>query len=158
MEITTRTKIIVAVVGMAACFGLGYYLTPTKTVTKTEVKEVIRIVEKAHTDQKNDTTIIEVETRYPDGTVKIERKTVDKNHIVVDVDKVTTNEKETVVVKTVERLGPDWTISGLASVNVAERRIGAYGLHVQRKILGPIVAGAFGMSDGAVGVSVGLTF
>jgi uncharacterized protein YqgV (UPF0045/DUF77 family) len=159
MEISTKTKVIAAAVALGLAFGLGYYVTPTKTTIKTEIKEVIKEVEKKHTDQQNDVVTVEVETRYPDGTVKIERKIVDKGHIVIDDTRKKDQTTDTSTTTVVERGQASWNIAALTNVDLSDRKFGTkYGLHVQRRIIGPVQVGAFGMTDGTGGVSIGISF
>lgn len=163
----TRTKIIIAAVALIGAFGAGWYLTPTKVVTKTEIKEVIKEVvkEKESTtkDKKNDKVVIVVETVYPDGRRVKETKIVDKGSVTVNIDKDKSSETdkstETKTEKTVERAAPSLAVSVLAAKDVTNLSAPpAFGASVTKRILGPFTVGGFGLSNGTAGVSVGVLF
>ncbi len=52
---------------------------------------------------------------------------------------------------------PDWRVGGLIGMDLTH---GApvYGLQIERRIIGPLHVGAWGLASGAAGVSVGITF
>ena len=52
---------------------------------------------------------------------------------------------------------PDWRVGVMIGVDLSSPGP-AYGLQVERRILGPIHVGAWGMSTGAVGIGVSVTF
>lgn len=136
-------------------FAAGRFMTPTKVEKVEVVKEVVKWKERQSEDK--DKVIIEVETVYPDGTRKIERKIVDKGKLRIDVEGESEKEKENTVV--VENKKPDWMVSGLAGVGLKEKGLnGVYGAHVQRRVIGPVHVGGFGMTNGSGGLSVGISF
>lgn len=61
----------------------------------------------------------------------------------------------------------DWMVAALVGTNVARLELQplapylkpvVLGVHVQRRILGPVHVGAYGLSDGSVGGSLGVAF
>lgn len=50
---------------------------------------------------------------------------------------------------------PDWRVSGLVGLS---RQDLVYGASIERRVLGPVHAGVWGLSSGAVGLSVGFDF
>lgn len=78
----------------------------------------------------------------PDGTK--EKETTTKRTDETDKSKSTTVE--------VKGKLPDWRVSGLYTSKQE------YGLHVERRILGTISAGAFGLNNGSYGLSIGMEF
>lgn len=155
--------------GLALIVGsglVGYYLTPTKTVTKIEIKEVIKEVEKKTTESEkkknNDKIVIIVETILPDGTRRKETKIVDKGTITIDTttnsDTTKDTDKETKSEKTVERTSPV-VIYGIGSVNMTNFAAGPdYGLGVQKQLLGPFWFGGQFQKSGTAGVTFGIGF
>lgn len=163
----TKTKIAVALVALIGAFGAGWYMTPTKTVIKTETKIVEKIVEKEKESvdktKKNDKVVIVVETVYPDGRRVKETKIVDKGSIVVNIDKERDSTKdsttETTTEKTVERAQASLSVSALAAKDVTNLTgAPAFGAYVSKRVLGPFTVGAFGLSSGTIGVSLGVLF
>jgi hypothetical protein len=98
---------------------------------------VQRDVERTDTGQATATATRQVETRveYRDREVVKEKR--------VDAPK-------------------DWAVSLLVGTRVALKPLGlgtvAYGARVERRIIGPVSAGVWGLSDGECGVSVGVSF
>jgi hypothetical protein len=142
------TKLILALI---ACFllglGVGYFSLPQKVVTQVEVKEkIVTVTEKVKAD--NVVTVYR-EIQRPDGTKEIRSRTFDKS---VSTEAETKDDSKSVSeTKTVERKQPDWKVAGLATTT-------GYGASIERRILGPIFLGAFGLSSGMAGISVGLLF
>jgi 7-cyano-7-deazaguanine synthase in queuosine biosynthesis len=137
---SVKTTVFIAALLILVGYAFGRYGQPARVETK--VVTVIQKVEVTH----HDTTT--TETDSPDGTKTI--TTVDKS-----VDSTTTNsstKSDTVV---------DGRNQWVASVKFAPQnpQIGYfYGAEVQRRILGPILAGAFVNTDRRVGLSVSLEF
>lgn len=139
-----RNVAIVGLLLLVVGYGTGRYLQPAKIQIKKE--EVIKEVEVI----KKDIRIVEREITRPDGTKEKERITEDKSQ------ESTKKEKDTKESTLIANKKPDWRVNGLAALN-NDRNI-VYGLHVERRILGPISVGAFGLTDTTVGLSVGIEF
>lgn len=139
-----RNIAIVGLLLLAVGYGTGRYLQPAKIQIKKE--EVIKEVEVI----KKDIRIVEREITRPDGTKEKERITEDKSQ------ESTKKEKDTKESTLIANKKPDWRVNGLAALN-NDRNV-VYGLQVERRILGPISVGAFGLTDTTVGLSVGLEF
>jgi hypothetical protein len=160
--------LMAAIVLVAVSFMVGRHNAPVKTVTKVEekivVKEVIKWKEKKVKDEnKNKETVI-VETVYPDGTIKRETRIIDKGTIKVAVEKEGSKSSEKTTTVSKEQLqvsdNKQWNVSVLAGtdkLSYNDLKLD-YGLHVQKTILGPFSLGAFGLTNGSVGLSVGGSF
>ena len=147
--------LLALIVGLA----LGYFATPTKVVTKTEIKEVERKTDDTKTDNKKDKIFIKVETILPDGTRKIETKIVDKGTITIDSSSETDRSTDTVTEKTVERSHDALIIYGLGGVKLSDWQSGPeIGLGLQRRMLGPFWLGLYGTNKLSAGVTVGISF
>jgi hypothetical protein len=159
MELSLKTIAITLAVTVVASFAVGRYTVPSKivtttqTTTKTDENKVVN-----DNDDKDETIDKTIEK---DGTIK---ETI---HIV-DVDKsTTTDSKQTqsdTTSKTVETNSKnDWNISILATPSRLDDTLMntgsmGYGVHVQRRILGPFSVGAFGITNKTYGLSLGVSF
>lgn len=128
----TRTEIegLVFIGALAILFAFGYFVYNSSP--KTDIKE----------DNHTVTTIVTV--KKPNGTV-------------------TTTEKIDSKTKTNTVIVPPKTgkinISVLVTNDFSKRSLQpAYGMSISREILGPITVGAFGLTTGVVGVSIGINF
>lgn len=52
---------------------------------------------------------------------------------------------------------PDWRVGAMVGVDLGGPSV-AYGAQIERRILGPIYVGAWGLSNGAGGVAIGIPF
>lgn len=149
---TSRQKYILAGVLIIAAFASGRFLTPEKVRIETKIVEVEKKVKVK--DKKKDTTIIEI-TR-PDGTK--EKKTV----ITEDTKTKTDQERKTDAVQTVERSrqAGRTSVSILAGGTLASGFTApvVFGVHASRAVLGPVSVGVFGLSNGTLGGSLGVSF
>lgn len=164
---TTKTKVILAIVALAVSFALGRYTVPTKIEKVVEVREIVKEVEKK--ESKTDTqrnkrkeTITTV-TEHPDGRKVTETRVIE----TTETDKksqsgsttVTESEKESKSKEIVERASSRWSASVLVGIPYSNWAAGpTYGGHVSKEILGPITAGAWVLGSGVGGLSLGLNF
>lgn len=119
-----RNYIIGGLVLLAVGIGIGRYLTPEKIV------EVEKTTESTETEKE----VLEQERTNPDGTTERVR-------IVREVKKETiTNE----VMKLIESNKSMWSATALAGYTFKDKEI-VYGLGVDRRVLGNIHVGAFGL-------------
>lgn len=171
MELPQSVKLeLVAVVVFIAGLACGRFTTPAKVITKTEIqtveKEVVKNKEVTVKDTNKDRELVVTETTKPDGTKIVEKHYINRDQIkedttktnsVVDTKKsdsksetITTNEKN------------DWNLSALVTTSHTEddmfHQSMSYGVHVQRRILGPFSVGAFGLTNKTYGLSIGASF
>ena len=145
---TIKTQIIILTSTAVLAFASGRY-SNTRPEVKTQT--VIQADVKQNEDKKVNETV--VETKKPDGTVTTVTK-INEND-ATDTDETIHEQQSTEVKSTAGK----WTISGLASANVVHPQTGlTYGLGVTRQLIGPVSVGAFGFTNGVVGVSLGVTF
>ncbi len=115
------------------------YYFPTVQIKTVEVEKEVTHYD-VHTVTHTVTT--------PNGTT--DTTTVTDDH----TKKLETDIKTAVVLK-----GPEWNVSGLVGNDFSQGLIKPiYGVSVSREILGPVTVGAFGLSNGVLGLSVGLNF
>lgn len=146
-----KTKVIIIVLALATSFAAGRFLIPQKIVTQTKTVTVEVEKEKQDTNTHTET----VDKILPDGTKTIttvtdtstKTTTTESNSTKTDTKSETTYAKDGV------------TISALAGIDVTNPAKGfVYGASISKPILGPISFGAFGLTNGTVGVSLGLKF
>jgi hypothetical protein len=163
MEINKRTVVIVSLLLVSLGAGIGKYASPEKVVTKTETitveKEVIKYKESGSENTKVDKVTVIVEDISKDGTIHRETVQVDKTQIDKFISKELDKKKETdttVVTETEKTNQALWHISALASVKQGE--IPSYGALVEKRVLGPISVGAFGLTNKTAGITIGYSF
>lgn len=169
MQFSLKTLVLVSALVGGVSFAAGRVSTPEKVVTKTETKVQIKEVVKWKTklvksENKNKQTII-IETKLPDGTVKKETHIIDKGTVVLDKSKE--SEKDTSIAKSEKKEETktyqldNWKLSGIAyaepDLNISKVGV-SWGLLVERRIVGPMYVGVFGITNGSVGASLGVLF
>lgn len=175
-----RTHLVVGACILAAGlvgYAFGRHTAPDKVVEK----EVIRTV------TKEDTTAREEVKRLTEQLETVKRQTHKETTMVVNADgsktikstvdtkvdrtndtrtdldtktdmhRVATVESVREVTKLVERRRPDWRIGPMVGFDVRSRSI-SYGATVERRILGPVSVGAWGLSNGTAGLVLTLEF
>lgn len=136
----TKTKIFLGAILLLASFAIGRFTANSGVNTDTKDSKVI------DTDSHVTTTI--VETKKPDG--ETQKTTVIKR----DTDTIITDKKET---QTETTKKPLMNVSVLAGLDY-KTRLPAYGATVSKEFIGPITLGVFGLTNGVVGITVGLDF
>lgn len=135
---------LIGLILLALGYGLGRYIQPAKIETK--IEQVVKEVEVV----KKDIVVKERIIKQKDGTEITERTTEDRS--TETTDKKSESSSSTVVTNK----KPDWRVNALGALN-KDRDI-TYGLQVERRILGNISAGVYGMTDKTIGLSVGMEF
>jgi hypothetical protein len=151
-----RKKIRIIIAGFVlVCvgFGIGFFSKPTKVTTKTEIREVIKYVEKKQ-ENKN-VTITKKKTIKKDGEIIEEEITEDKSQTNTEVysssEKKSKKEK-----KIVNNAGITFSALILArdlSVNEYE-----FGVAFSKRIFSNISMGVIATEKKAVGLTIGLEF
>lgn len=154
---SNRTKIIIAVIALAASFLAGKYTTPAKVVTEIKTVEVEKKVEQKDVEKEKHKKTVIVKNKDGSSTTTItdDSASTDRSKTTDDVAKRTDEKKE------VTRDGALTSISILAGLQVPFDPSTTlsqikYGIHVHKEILGPITVGAFGFTDRTFGLSMGL--
>jgi hypothetical protein len=154
---STKYKVLIAVVGLAVSFAVGRYTTPVKVKTEIKTVEVDHKKEDLNINQDKHKETVVTETVKPDGTKEIITKTVEDTKREAEKTSETENQINKDRTKEVTRSSGKITISVLGAGDI--RRSGFYyGAHVSKEILGPISLGVFGLSSGVAGCSVGISF
>lgn len=136
---------VVAIVALIIAFGLGYGLRNSM------VSNVASSTDQTTQVKDNHTVVTVTTTKDKDGGTKIV-KTIDSN-----IRSNTTENKQSSV-----PVGPasKYNISALAGYDLSHPRslTPLYGVSVTKQVLGPITVGAFGLTNGVLGVSLGVNF
>ena len=168
-KLTVKTVFIVSLIVLIGGILIGKYALPSKVITKTEIqiveKEVVKYKEVEDKKEKKNQEVTETETRLPDGTVKKEKKTVDKGEIVTNTQKESEKTKETTSITKIETvtINKKWDISLLVTPSHKDDNVLgsslSYGLHVQKlQVFGPVNVGGFIISNKVYGLTIGGSF
>lgn len=137
---TLSIRYLVLLAAVSAILGAGIYkhFAPVQTKTVETTKEVVR------TDVQ---TVIKT-VRLPNGQEETTTTVVDHT-ITKD-----TASKTAVVVK-----APTINVSALVANDFSTGSLKPlYGISVSKELLGPITVGAFGLTNGTIGLSLGINF
>lgn len=134
----TRYKILIGVIALIVAFAFGKYSAHPGTKT----------VDVVHYKTKIQTHTVTVVVTKPNGTHQ-STTTTDQTQYA------DTHSKSDVTV--IKATNSSIKISALAGIDFSQRKI-AYGAEVSKQILGPISVGAWGLTDGVIGVSIGISF
>lgn len=160
-------------VALVLAFLAGRFSAPVKTTTR-DVERVVykdRVVTQRVEVQGETKTQERVVFRdrtvvtHADGTVEhrdVVRTDVEHGDAVVRSDVLTSTRtheeaKATEHEKTIDFARPSWQVNALGAVQIGDLSKPFFGVQVERRI-GPLWVGAFGLSDGTAGVSLGIQF
>jgi len=134
-----RNTIIACIVSAALAVGLTKYYFPTIQTKTVEVeKEVV----------KTDVVTVTHTVQLPGGGTDTTITTTDHTQ------KVETDTKTQVVLKS-----PTINVSGLVANDFSHGGIlPLYGVSVSKEFIGPVTLGLFGLTNGILGLSVGINF
>ena len=152
IEISSKTKAILVSAGLLVSFALGRYSLQQPAI---DIKTDIKTVDQKTIDKEDHSQTIIVHTKDPSGAEKTVT-TINNN-----VDTKTKDTDTTAIAETQVVIPPPhdlWNVSAMVGLNPINNFVPAYGLGVSKKVLGPINVGAFGFTNGLVGVSIGVTF
>lgn len=142
-----KYKVITVTALLATSFAFGRYSAPE--VVKKEVTEV----ESKTKDSNKHTETTTTETTKPDGTkTTTTTTTMDTEHHTAQVDQ--THQIQSVTVAK----GSALTVSALIGIPILPPGVPIYGGQISRPLVGPVSLGLWGLSNGIVGVSIGLSF
>lgn len=130
----------------ATGYGTALYTRPTKEVIKTQVVTQTNDVIHDHIH-----TVVVTVTK-PDGT-KTTTSTTD-NGTVIDNKSNTIASNST----TITNSKPQWKVAGLAGLDIHNLASPVYGAQVEKRLLGPISVGIWGLTNATAGISASLEF
>ena len=151
IELSTKTKVILVSAGLIISFASGRY-----SVSKPEIS----------TNTKADTTLQqEVDKQLNTQTVIVYEKAKDgtekTTETITDLSREETVAKEKESEAQVTTVTPpknnQYRVDVLAGIGITNP-YPVYGASVSKQFIGPISLGAWGLSNGTVGLSIGVSF
>jgi hypothetical protein len=148
-----KTKAIISVVAIATAFASGRYSVNQPPAVKLVETSKTQVEQRADKDI-HETTKTET-VKEPDGEVKttvVETKDT--------VSKVDTEKQVDMSVQLTQTPAKRSTIniSALVALDALHGFTPCYGVSASKEFIGPITVGAFGLTNGTLGVSVGVNF
>lgn len=140
-----KTKIIMSVVALLVAFSFGRYSAPTVPDVKTDIKT--NTDKQTNTETKKTTTITEDPKGNKVTTINEDTTTQTKKNTDTQLDQTVTAPKKSII-----------NISALAGLDTGRGFIPTYGISANKELIGPITVGAFGLTNGTIGLSIGLNF
>lgn len=167
MELTQKQKIGVVVIALVGAYGLGWWSSPAKVVTKSDTKQSstqnTKTVNNTNSDTNDHKVVKTTETDEPNGTKVIQTVVTDDSDTKTS-DKSTDSSKssassETQTSKTVTSEKGKINLSLMAGAQLNNLSGGmVYGIHADKRLIGPFTVGAFAFTNSTAGLSVGITF
>ena len=160
--------LIVALICGAIGFGTAKFITPEKVVTKTETVEVVKEVVKevkvkddsiSQTNNRQTKTII---TEFPDGKKITEIYEINQDTIIIvkkEKEESESNQETNINNNTstiIQNQKAQWKINGTIGLEDFTKPI--YGITAERRIIGPIFAGAYYKTNPEIGITIGVEF
>lgn len=163
---STKHKIIISIVAIVLAYAFGYYEAPYKIKTEIKTVEVEKKTDDDKIDDKKNTHTVTtvIVDKKPDGEETTTTKTdeVANDDTKTDDKETLTDNKTTDQTKEVTKSGSTLNISAMAGVNlaggVAPGQQVMYGGQISRNLIGPVTIGAFYLTPGVVGGSIGISF
>ncbi len=137
---STKTQVTVILIMIVISFAIGRYTTPG--VKTEQTKQEVAVADK-HTQVTTTTT------KLPDGTVK----TIKVKDVVAK--SATTKQEKSVAQESKKSL---LNVSAIVAYDFTQPGIPLYGISISKEVAGPITAGIFGLTNGILGVSIGINF
>jgi len=148
---TQRTKILAAILGLLISFAVGRYSNRGATVVTDKTSKTDTNTQK---DKDTHTTTTTTTTKKPDGTTTTITKTDTTSSTHTDTQRDRVSQEHTIV--TPQKVAT-LNISALAGIDFKTQKP-IYGASVSKQLVGPITIGLFGITNGTVGASVGISF
>lgn len=148
---SNKTKLGIFVASILVSFACGRYTVqaPEVKTSKNTEQDV-----KKEADKDTQTHEVSVEVKKPDGTIQVTTTTDTTTIAKVDTSVQTdTQFKQDVIPPKTNTLN----VSLLVGLDIT-RQAPVYGGSLTKQLLGPITIGAFGLTNGTVGGSIGLNF
>lgn len=141
---TTRMKIELMILAILLAFALGRYTRNSLVTTNTRTQTDVQLSQETHK------RVVSVTVKLPSGAVKTTTTTTQDTQTDKHTDSKTQETKVVSVPKTL-------TVSALAGIDTRSM-LPTYGVSVSKNLIGPISVGVFGLTNGTLGVSLGLSF
>lgn len=154
---STLQKVLACGLSLAVAFAAGRYTVPSVVKTVTNSVDSSKQAQKQDTQTVRHKEVTVTETTKPDGTKTKVTKTITDTDRKSDTKSVSLDNSATQTSKEVTKKS-GISVSALAGLSAHDLTSPVYGLSLQAPVLGPITAGAWGLSDLTFGVSLGINF
>ncbi len=148
MTLSIKSKITIAVVSLLTAFATGRYSVQAPAV---KTQETVKSNENIKTDK--DIHKVTVITKKPTGE-EVTTITEDDKAKSDSTSNSTSTLDQTVTPPKINTLN----VSALAGIGLASSIQPTYGLSISKQLIGPVTTGLFGLTNGTIGVSIGLNF
>ncbi|CAB4124670.1 hypothetical protein UFOVP53_20 [uncultured Caudovirales phage] len=144
---------VVSLLLLGAGYGVGKFSNPAKVITKTEIKEVVKVVEvvKEKKDVKTETRVI----THPDGTKEEVTVIIDRTATDTNTD---TNINRDIKNETITTRDLGLSIQALALAKSNDLGNREYGVLIKKRIISNISGTILATQKGTVGIAIGLDF
>ena len=141
----TKTKAGLIIIVMITSFSIGRFTgNKAEITTRTQESDTVK-----QNDNK-DTKTTKVEVDKPDGT-----KTVTTTTEIVEHKTTVSNE---IIKSSTDVIPPKANTLNVSALVGMDKLIPLYGISVTKQLVGPITVGGFGLTNGTLGVSIGVNF
>lgn len=147
MSLNLKTDLVV--LGLIAVFAAGRY---TAQYPKVQTKTDIQVSTDTKVDQDKHKETTSVTEKRPDGTTTTTTKTTEETETKKHTDK----ESVTHIDQTVTS-SSTLNVSALVGLDLS-RQAPVYGVSLNKQFIGPLTVGVYGLTNGTIGVSIGLNF
>lgn len=142
MILSLRNQIIIAVILVVISYGIGRYTKRQPVSEQIAAQTEIKTQSDSVTDKKT------VVTKEPTG--KIVTVIVEHTHSAKRQNNESATQKSVV-------LSPRVQVSALAGIDLRSKQA-VYGAAASKQFIGPVTLGVFGLTNGTLGASIGMTF
>lgn len=153
-----KTKVIIAAVALLGAFAAGRWAAPEKVKVEKVIVEVEKKTSEKDAKKSTKKTTTTTKITHPDGRIEesttVVEETVRESSKSETTDKGKTESETTEITRSSSRV----TVSGLGAFSLSNGSGPIYGASITKPILGPITVGAFYLTPGILGGSLGLTF
>lgn len=155
---TTKQKVVAILAIVTISVAIGRYTVPEKVRIETKIVEVEKKTTQSDIDKnKHKDTVVTV-VKAKDGSEVTTTHITEDTNTDSKVNTVLTDDKTTDKTKEVTRGSSPTTIAALAAVNFTGTPSIAYGLSVQKPVLGPLGVQVQGFTNMTFGAGISLTF
>lgn len=146
-------KYLYYVLAVLVVFAAGRYSNRLSPVTSNKQIDTVKSDKNQDVETNTKTTI--TTTKKPDGTTTTVKQI---DQIVSNKTKTDQTDNKVSQDSSVPQKASVLNVSALVSPGFESGLKMAYGVSVTKEVLGPITVGGFGLTNGVIGLSVGLDF
>lgn len=157
MNMTLKSKIFLVGLALLASYAFGRFSAPEKVKIEKQIVEVEKKVTDRDAEKNTKKTTTTTKITHPDGRVEETTTVVEETNRKSSKTETSESGKSSSETTETTYSSSKVSVSGLWGIQIGTPGV-VYGASISKPILGPITVGAFGLSNGIVGGSIGLTF